>query len=167
MVELLLACATTVSVAVLAGVLRQRRQAAADALSGYARTRSLDFDARRLRVDGLEGSVPFVVDLVRLEGHVCTRVAAGAARGRCLRVRLVARPWRVRAEDDATAGAALERASEATRTLRTREGLWLASDGARVVCVWPGVERDGDLLDAARRVVTTLADTRPPEAPYR
>ena len=167
MVEILLACATAAGAAVLAGLARQRRRAAAEVLARYARRSGLAFRPDRLRIEGHEGAVGFVIDLARFDGRVCTRVAARASRGRCLRVRLVARPFGVRAEDEDAAGAALERTSDAVGALRTRDGLWLASDGALVVCAWPGVEADAEVLDAARRVVAEVADTRPPDAPYR
>ena len=157
-----------------AGVARRRRKAAAHALERYARSRDLRFAEDRTtsvpRIDGVEAGVPFAIDLVRLDGRACTRVVARAPRGRCMKLRLApsaAGPARLRAEDPAALREPLGQSEGALRILEARDGVWVASDGVRVVCAWPGVDANERLLDAARALVVTLADTRIPEAPYR
>ncbi len=182
--EIVVVVATVGIASVLAGVARARRRAAVRVLEAYARARALRFEAAPARVEGVRGAVPFVVDHVRLDGRVCTRVTARAPRGRALRLRLVPRGvtggrlsppraldqlWALRSRpaDAALAESTLERAHDELRLLRSREAVWIASDGQRVVCAWAGTEEDVHVLDAACRTVTCLAGTHVPDAPYR
>lgn len=182
--EVVLVVAAVGIASVLAGVARARRRAAARVLEVYGRARELRFQAAPARVEGLHGAVPFVVDHVRLDGRVCTRVTAHAPRGRAVRLRLVprgraagrlspARPldqlWALRARPDEAplARSTLARTDDDLRLLRSREAVWIASDGQRVVCAWAGTEEDVHVLDAACRTVTSLAGTHVPDAPYR
>lgn len=166
-----LACTTALVAIAAAAVLHRRRQRTLAMLAAYAEARAYRFvaGAPAPRVEGGEGGIPFAIDLVRLEGRVNTRVTARAPRGRCPRLRLVpgrATP-RLRSEHPDLLREPLARREDALRTLRARDGVWIASDGARVVCAWPGLEDDPRLLDAARLLVTTLADTHVPDVPYR
>jgi hypothetical protein len=176
--EILVACTAMLAAAggaaAAAGLARQRRKTAAQALERYARSRDLRFAEDRAtsapRIDGVEAGIAFAIDLVRLDGRACTRVVACAPRGRCMKLRLApsaAGPARLRAEDPAALREPLGQREGALRILGARDGVWVASDGARVVCAWPGVDGDASLLDAARALVVTLAETRVAEAPYR
>ncbi len=127
-------------------------------------------------LEGRDGDLVYVIDVVRLEGRLCTRVSARAPRGRSVRLRLwrrdatgtdVTDAYEVRARDASAAREAVEDAAGALLRLTVREDLWLASDGTRVVCAWTGIEPDARVLDAACEAVVRVARTHAPEAPYR
>jgi hypothetical protein len=48
-----------------------------------------------------------------------------------------------------------------------RRGVWLSSDGHKVMVSWRGMESDPLVLDAARDAVIGVAAWHRPEAPYR
>lgn len=176
MLEVVLACASTGVLVGWAGLAHQRRVVALRGFEAYGHARRLRVvapdpahAARAPRLEGAEGEVPVAIDVVRLDGRVWTRVVAKAPRGRCLVLRLVPAEGDVRllAHDLPAARVVADAARPSLRVLGLRAGLWLASDGGKVVCAWPGIEQEGRILDAAIEAVAAVARSHLPEAPYR
>jgi hypothetical protein len=196
MIELVVLGATLAIAAGASGAKARRRVLAARTLERYAKWRAhLYVPAARTkespRVEGAKSDVSFIIDLVKIRGHLKTRVRAPVAKGPSAKLAIVQRTAIGRAllgrdRDDATVGIdAFDRAyrihgmtpGEARTWLDTtidqlaildeRSDVWLGSDGATVTLAWAGVEMNPLLLDAARDVVVSLASWHRPDRPYR
>jgi hypothetical protein len=198
MIELLVIGATLAIAAGASGAQARRRVLAARTLERYAKWRSHIFvpGKRRRdspRVEGTKNEVTFTIDLVKMSGHLKTRVRAPVTRGTGSRIAVVQRGalgralrTRSRAQDDVAVGieafdaayqmhgmapdeakAWLEESMEDLVCLDERTDVWLGSDGATVTLAWAGVEMNPMLLDSARDIVVSLASWHRPEFPYR
>lgn len=196
MIELVVLGATLAIAAGATSVQVRRRILAARSLERYARWRShLYIPAPRgkesPRVEGTKGEVGFTIDLVKVSGHLRTRVRAPVAKGPGARIAVVqrgslGRALRTRTEDEVEVG--LEAFDNAFRLhgmaadearewlaeslahlviLDARTDVWLGSDGATVTLAWGGVEMNPLLIDAARDLTVSLASWHRPEFPYR
>lgn len=199
MIELLVIGATLAIAAGASGAQARRRMMAARTLERYAKWRSHMFvpGKRRSdspRVEGTKNDVPFTIDLVKIKGHLRTRVRAAVTKSSGARIAVVqrgaiGRALRSRsrpAEDEVEVGieafddayrmhgmapdeakAWLEGSMKDLVCLDERTDVWLGSDGAMVTLAWGGVEMNPMLLDSARDVVVSLASWHRPEFPYR
>lgn len=196
MIELVVLGATLALAAGASGARVRRRVIAARTLERYAQWRSHRYvpaprSGASPRVEGTKDDVAFAIDLVRVRGHVRTRVCADVAKGPGRKIAIVQRGQVSRAlgklEGEAIEvgiaafdgayrmhGMVPEEAREFLgKTLAhlvcldERRDVWLGSDGAKVSLLWSGVERNPMLLDAARDVVVSLAAWHRPEVPYR
>jgi hypothetical protein len=196
MIELVVLGATLALAAGASGAQVRRRIHAARTLERYAQWRShLYVPAARAkespRVEGTKGDVAFTIDLVKISGHLKTRVRARVTRAPGAKVAIVqrgsiGRALRLRADDEVVVGvdafdqayrfhgmasdearAWLEDAMKDLVCLDERHDVWLGSDGATVTLTWSGVEMNPLLLDSARDVVVSLASWHRPEFPYR
>ncbi len=196
MIELVVLGATLAIAAGASGARVRRRIVARRTFERYATWRAHRFvPAARgeasPRVEGTKDDVAFTMDLVRVRGHVRTRVAAPVLKGPGAKITIVQRSPIARALDTRDEGtmevgiAAFDGAyrihgmvpDEARVWLETtlahlvcldeRRDVWLGSDGATVSLLWSGVEMNPLLLDAARDVVVSLAAWHRPEVPYR
>jgi hypothetical protein len=196
MIELVVLGATLAIAAGASGAQVRRRILAARSLERYARWRSHAFvpaprGKESPRVEGTKGEVAFTIDLVKVSGHLRTRVRAPVTKGPGPRVAVVqrgslGRALRTRADDEVEVG--LEAFDSAYRLhgmaadearewlgeslahlviLDERTDVWLGSDGATVTLAWGGVEMNPLLIDAARDLVVSLASWHRPEFPYR
>ena len=196
MIELVVLGATLAIAAGASGAQARRRILAARTLERYARWRAhLYVPAKRgkesPRVEGSKGDVAFTIDLVKISGHLRTRVCAPVTKGPGARIAVVqrgalGRALHARAADETPVGlptfdtayrihgmapdearAWLEESMAHLVCLDERSDVWLGSDGAKVTLAWGGVEMNPLLLDAARDVVVSLASWHRPEFPYR
>lgn len=139
------------------------------------------------RVVGTKDDVAYTVELVRLDDEVRTRISATATRGRApvlsvlqQGVFMTTKEPVLRIGDDAFDAAYLvtkgtshdaEGLRQTTRALLLladrRRGVWLSSDGLKVMLSWRGAESDPLVLDAARDAVVGVAAWHRPESPYR
>ena len=196
MIEILILGATLAIAAGASGAQVRRRILAARSLERYSRWRSHLFvpaprGQESPRVEGTKGDVTFTIDLVKVAGHLRTRVRAPVTKGPGARVAVVqrgrlGRALRVPASEEAEIG--LEAFDSAYRLhgmapdearewlagslahliiLDERSDVWLGSDGATVTLAWGGVEMNPLLIDAARDLVVSLASWHRPEFPYR
>ena len=198
MIELVVLGATLAIAAGASGVQVRRRILAARSLERYARWRSHVYipaprGKESPRVEGTKGEVAFTIDLVKVSGHLRTRVRAPVAKGPGARIAVVQRGslgralrTRTRADDEVEVG--LEAFDNAFRLhgmaadearewlaeslghlviLDERTDVWLGSDGATVTLTWGGVEMNPLLIDAARDLTVSLASWHRPELPYR
>ena len=174
----------------------RRRIRAARTLERYARWRSHAFvpaprGNESPRVEGTKSDVSFTVDLVKISGHLRTRVRAPVAKGPGARIAVaqrgaLGRALRTRSADEPLLGIEAfdsaytlhGMAADEARTwleeslahlvcLDERSDVWLGSDGATVTLAWGGVEMNPLLIDAARDLVVSLASWQRPEFPYR
>jgi hypothetical protein len=195
-IELVLLGASLALAAGASGAQARRRIHAARTLERYAQWRGHVYvpGKRRKaspRVEGMKSDVTFTIDLVRVKGHLRTRVTAPVSKRPGARVAVVQRSALGRAlggrEDGETvvgidafdnayrlhgmapdeARAWLEESMKDLVCLDERSGVWLGSDGATVTLAWSGVERNPMLLDSARDVVVSLASWHRPDFPYR
>lgn len=196
MIELVVLGATLALAAGASGARVRRRILAARTFERYARWRSHQYvpaprGSASPRVEGTKDEITFIMDLVRVRGHVRTRVSAPVAKGPGAKLAIVQRGHVSRAigkrSDDGVEvgidafdnayrihGMVPEEAREWLQKslahlvcLDERRDVWLGSDGAKVTLLWSGVERNPVLLDAARDVVVSLAAWHRPEVPYR
>ena len=196
MIELVVLGATLALAVGASGAQARRRVVAARTLERYANWRAHMFvpGARRKespRVEGTKDDVAFTIDLVKIKGHLRTRVRAPVTKGPGARLAVVqrgaiGRALRSRADDEVEVGIApfdhaytvhgmvpeearawLEETLEDLVMLDERSDVWLGSDSATVTLMWGGVEMNPLLLDAARDVVVSLASWHRPEFPYR
>lgn len=196
MIELVVLGATLALAAGASGAQARRRIVAARTLERYAKWRSHLFvpAARRKespRVEGTLNDVTFTIDLVRVSGHLKTRVRAPVTKASSAKIAIVQRgaigralgtraheesPVGIASFDDAyrvhgmapdEAKAWLEKTMEDLVCLDERHDVWLGSDGGAVTLTWSGVEMNPVLLDSARDVVVSLAAWHRPEFPYR
>lgn len=196
MIELVVLGATLAIAAGASGAQVRRRILAARTLERYAKWRSHSFVPAALgkdspRVEGTTGDVSFIVDLVRISGHLRTRVRAPVTKRPGARIAVVqrggiGRALRTRRADETEVGIdAFDNAyrlhgmaADEARTwlgeslahlvcLDERSDVWLGSDGATVTLAWGGVEMNPLLIDAARDLVVSLASWHRPELPYR
>jgi hypothetical protein len=196
MIELVVLGATLAIAAGASGAQVRRRVLAARTLERYATWRAhLYVPAARgkesPRVEGTKDEVRFTIDLVKVSGHLRTRVRAPVTKGLGTKVAIVqrgalGRALRTRAPDEVAVGvelfdvayrahgmtpeearAWLEGSAAHLVCLDARSDVWLGSDGATVTLTWSGVEMNPLLLDAARDVVVSLATWHRPERPYR
>ena len=196
MIEILILGATLANAAGASGARVRRRILAARSLERYARWRSHTYiPAARghesPRVEGSKSEVAFTVDLVKVSGHLRTRVRAPVTKGPGARVAIVqrggiGRALRSRTEGETEVG--IEAFDNAYRLhgmapdeardwlgeslahlviLDERADVWLGSDGATVTLAWGGVEMNPLVIDAARDLVVSLASWHRPEFPYR
>ena len=196
MIELLVLGATLAIAAGASGAQARRRIVAARTLERYAKWRSHLFvpGKRRRdspRVEGTKSDVAFTIDLVKVSGHLRTRVCAPVTKGPGARIAVVqrgaiGRALRTRTADEVEVGivafdnayrmhgmapdeakAWLEGSMKDLVCLDERTDVWLGSDGATVTLAWGGVEMNPMLLDSARDIVVSLASWHRPEFPYR
>lgn len=196
MIELVVLGATLVIAAGASGAQARRRVLAARTLQRYAEWRAHLYVPGKQRkqsprVEGVKNAIGFTIDLVRVKGHLRTRVTAPVAKGLGARIAIVQRSGiqralRTRDQDETLVGIdAFDNAyrlhgmaPDEARTwldesmkdlvcLDERSDVWLGSDGATVTLAWSGVERNPMLLDSARDVVVSLASWHRPEFPYR
>jgi hypothetical protein len=197
MIELVVLGATLAIAAGASGAQARRRVVAARTLERYAKWRSHLYvpGARRKespRVEGTTNDVAFTIDLVKIKGHLKTRVRAPVTKGTSARLAIVqrgaiGRVLRTKSDDELSvvgieafdrayrvhgmapdeARAWLETTIDDLAILDERNDVWLGSDGATVTLAWSGVEMNPLLLDAARDVVVSLASWHRPEFPYR
>lgn len=196
MIELVVLGATLAIAAGASGAQARRRVLAARTLERYAKWRSHLFvpGPRRKespRVEGTKNDVAFTIDLVKIRGHLRTRVRAPVTKGPGARLAIVqrgpiGRALGTRAADAVEVGIAafdhaysvhgmapdevrawLEGSMEDLVMLDERSDVWLGSDGATVTLAWGGVEMNPLLLDAARDISVSLASWHRPEFPYR
>jgi hypothetical protein len=196
MIELVVLGATLAIAAGASGAQARRRILAARTLERYARWRSHLYvpAARRKdspRVEGTKTDVAFTIDLVKIKGHLRTRVRAPVTKGPGARIAVVQRgslgralrtkgggevevgieafdrAYRVHGMAPNEARAWLEGTIENLVCLDERSDVWLGSDGATVTLAWGGVEMNPLLLDSARDVVVSLASWHRPDFPYR
>ncbi|MBX3188847.1 MAG: hypothetical protein KF819_17645 [Labilithrix sp.] len=193
MIELVVLGATLALAAGASGAQVRRRVLAARALERYAKWRQHQFvpasrHARSPRVEGAKNDVSFTIDLVRVSGHVRTRVCAPVTKGPGAKIAIVQRgvfaralrtadepvgiaafdvAYRVHGMAAPEARAWLEETLDSLVCLDERSDVWLGSDGATVTLAWGGVEMNPLLLDAARDVVVSLASWHRPDFPYR
>lgn len=196
MIELVVFGATLAIAAGASGAQARRRTLAARTLERYATWREHVFvpGARRKespRVEGTTSDVPFTIDLVKINGHLRTRVRAPVTKGPGARFAIVQRGRLARAlrsRDEATldvgiaafddaytvhgmtpdeARAWLGNTLEDLIMLDERSDVWLGSDSATVTVMWGGIEMNPLLLDAARDVAVSLSSWHRPEFPYR
>jgi hypothetical protein len=196
MIELLVLGATLAIAAGASGAQARRRVLAARTLERYAKWRSHMFvpGKRRRespRVEGTKNDVAFTIDLVKIAGHLRTRVRAPVTKGPGARIAVVQRGALGRAlgsrtSDEVEVGIAafdsayrmhgmapdeakawLEESMKDLVCLDERTDVWLGSDGATVTLAWGGVEMNPMLLDSARDIVVSLASWHRPEFPYR
>jgi hypothetical protein len=196
MIELVVLGATLALAAGASGAQVRRRVLAARALQRYAKWRQHEFVASTRaspspRVQGTKDEVSFTIDLVRVSGHVRTRVCAPVTKGPGAKIAIVQRgsiaralgtntadavpvgipafdaAYRVHGMAPGEARAWLEETMEDLVCLDERSDVWLGSDGAKVTLAWGGVEMNPLLLDAARDVVVSLAAWHRPDFPYR
>jgi hypothetical protein len=196
MIELVVLGATLAIAAGASGAQARRRILAARTLERYAKWRSHFYvPAARgnesPRVEGTKNDVSFTIDLVKVKGHLKTRVRAPVTKGPSAKLAIVqrgtmGRALRTRAHDAievgieafdrsysvhgmaaAEARAWLDASMEDLVVLDERHDVWLGSDGATVTLAWSGVEMNPLLLDSARDVVVSLACWHRPEFPYR
>lgn len=174
-------------VALFAGADRgQTRRRARESFRAYATSRSLRFEpasAGQLspRILGAED----VTELYRLGGVLRTRTSSAPRNGRGLVFAVAQRghfelgvsaplSLAALAEDYVRTGGTatdLDRLEVAVDPLlllasRRRE-VWLVGDGASIALSWRGLERDPQILDAARAAVIALAAERGTPDPYR
>lgn len=175
-------------VALFAGADRgQTRRRARESFRAYAASRGLRFEPATSgqmspRILGAEGET---TDLCRLGGVLRTRTAAATSHARGLVLSVAQRgqfelgestpvPLAALAEEYVRAGGTatdLDRLEVAAGPLallagRRRE-VWLVGDGATMTLSWRGLERDPQILDAARAAVLALAAERGTPDPYR
>lgn len=199
MIELLVIGATLAIAAGASGAQARRRVLAARTLERYAKWRSHTFVPGKSRkdsprVEGMKNDVTFTIDLVKISGHLRTRVRAAVTKSSGARIAIVQRGsigralrTRTRPADDEVevgieafdssyrlhgmapdeAKAWLEESMKDLVCLDERTDVWLGSDGATVTLAWGGVEKNPMLLDSARDVVVSLASWHRPEFPYR
>ena len=196
MIELVVLGATLAIAAGASGARVRRRILAARTLERYATWRSHLFvpaprGAESPRVEGTKNSVAFTVDLIKISGHLRTRVRAPVTKGPGPRVAVAqrgafGRALRTRAADETEVGIEafdvayrlhgmaadearvwLEESLAHLVCLDERSDVWLGSDGATVTLAWGGVEMNPVLIDAARDLVVSLASWHRPEFPYR
>lgn len=194
MIELVVLGATLALAAGASGAQARRRIVAARTLERYAKWRSHFFvpaprGRESPRVEGTKNEVAFTIDLVKISGHVRTRVRGAVTRSNGARLAIVQRSGLARAlktRGEVEVGVAafdhayrvhgmtpdemcvwLEESLQHLVCLDERSDVWLGSDGATVTLTWGGVERNPVLLDAARDVVISLASWHRPELPYR
>ncbi len=196
MIELVVLGATLALAAGASGAQARRRIVAARTLERYAKWRAHFFvpaprGRESPRVEGTKNEVAFTIDLVKIKGHVRTRVRAAVTRSSGARLAIVqrsgiGRALKTRVEGEVEVGVAafdhayrvhgmtpeemvvwLEESLQHLVCLDERSDVWLGSDGATVTLTWAGVERNPLLLDAARDVVISLAGWHRPELPYR
>lgn len=196
MIELVVLGATLAIAAGASGAQVRRRILAARTLERYAKWRAHLFvpaprGKESPRVEGTKGDVSFIVDLVRISGHLRTRVRAPVTKGPGARVAVVqrggiGRALRTRTSDETEVGieafdnayrlhgmaadearAWLQESLAHLVCLDERSDVWLGSDGATVTLAWGGVEMNPLLIDAARDLVVSLASWHRPEFPYR
>ncbi len=196
MIELVVLGATLAIAAGASGAHARRRTQAARTLERYAKWRSHLYvpGAQRKdspRVEGSKEEVAFTIDLVKIGGHLKTRVRASVTKGPGAKVAIVqrgalGRALRTRGADELEVGieafdhayrvhgmspdevrAWLEASMGNLVMLDERNDVWLGSDGATVTLAWAGVEMNPLLLDSARDVVVSLASWHRPEFPYR
>ena len=196
MIELVVLGATLAIAAGASGARVRRRILAARTFERYARWRSHLFvpaprGKESPRVEGTKNSVNFTVDLVKISGHLRTRVRAPVTKGRGARLAVVqrgaiGRALRTRSTDETEVGidafdnsyrlhgmapdearAWLEESLAHLVCLDERSDVWLGSDGATVTLAWAGVEMNPLLIDAARDLVVSLASWHRPQFPYR
>ncbi|HSO34785.1 MAG TPA: hypothetical protein VLT33_19760 [Labilithrix sp.] len=196
MIELVVLGATLAIAVGASGAQVRRRILAARSLERYASWRSHVFvpavrGKESPRVEGTKGDVAFTVDLVRISGHLRTRVRAPVTKGPGARIAIVqrgtlGRALRSRADGETRVG--IDAFDDAYRLhgmasdealvwlgeslahlviLDERRDVWLGSDGATVTLAWGGVEMNPLLIDAARDLVVSLASWHRPELPYR
>ena len=198
MIELVVLGATLAIAAGASGAQVRRRVLAARTLERYAKWRSHLFvpaprGKESPRVEGTKSEVAFTIDLVKISGHLRTRVRAPVTKGpgakiavvqrgaigRALRTRSVAadetevgidafdHAFRLHGMAADEARAWLEESLAHLVCLDERSDVWLGSDGATVTLAWAGVEMNPLLIDAARDLVVSLATWHRPEFPYR
>ncbi len=196
MIELVVLGATLAIAAGASGAQLRRRILAARSLERYAKWRAHRFvPAARgnesPRVEGTKSDVLFSIDLVKVKGHLRTRVHAPVLKGPGARIAIVQRgamgralgargadetPVGVNAFDDAyrlhgmDADLARDWLVESLAhlvCLDERSDVWLGSDGSTVTLAWAGVEMNPLLIDAARDLVVSLATWHRPDSPYR
>lgn len=196
MIELVVLGATLAIAAGASGAQVRRRILAARTLERYAKWRSHLFvpaprGKESPRVEGTKSDVSFIVDLVRISGHLRTRVRAPVTKGPGARIAVVqrgaiGRALHTRSPDETEVGIdAFDNAyrlhgmaADEARTwlaeslahlvcLDERSDVWLGSDGATVTLAWGGVEMNPLLIDAARDLVVSLASWHRPDFPYR
>lgn len=188
--------ATLALAAGASGAQARRRIHAAKALERYAQWRQHRYVPGKKRresprVEGVKNEIAFTIDLVRVKGHLRTRVTAAVAKGPGARIAVVqrgalGRALRSREADETVVGVDafddayrlhgmspdearvwLEESMKDLVCLDERSDVWLGSDGATVTLAWSGVERNPMLLDSARDVVVSLASWHRPPLPYR
>lgn len=196
MIELVVLGATLAIAAGASGAQARRRRLAARTLERYAKWRSHLFvpaprGKESPRVEGTNNDVSFTVDLVKVSGHLRTRVRAPVSKGPGPKIAVVqrgamGRALRVRSADETVVGldafdnayrlhgmapdearAWLEESLAHLVCLDERNDVWLGSDGGTVTLAWAGVEMNPLLIDAARDLVVSLASWHRPEFPYR
>jgi hypothetical protein len=196
MIELVVLGATLAIAAGASGAQARRRIVAARTLERYAKWRAHLYvpGASRKespRVEGIKNEVAFTIDLVKIKGHLKTRVRAPVTKGPSAKLAIVqrgaiGRALRTRSDDEVGVGieafdrayrvhgmapdearAWLEASMDDLAILDERNDVWLGSDGATVTLAWSGVEMNPLLLDSARDVVVSLASWHRPEFPYR
>ena len=196
MIELVVLGATLAIAAGASGAQVRRRILANRTLERYAKWRAHLFvpaprGKESPRVEGTRGDVSFIVDLVRISGHLRTRVRAPVTKGPGARVAIVqrggiGRALGTRSADETEVGieafdnayrlhgmaadearAWLQESLAHLVCLDERSDVWLGSDGATVTLAWGGVEMNPLLIDAARDLVVGLASWHRPEFPYR
>lgn len=164
----------------------QARRRARESFRAYATSRSLRFEPAALgrgspRIVGTDDTT----DLYRLGGVLRTRSAATASHGRGLVLAIAQRdqfdlpktsPLHVGA-----LGKTFVRVSGAPADLdfldaiatplgllaERRREIWLIGNGSAITVSWRGLERDPQVLDAARAIVLALAEHRSQTEPYR
>lgn len=175
-------------VALFAGADRgQTRRRARESFRAYATSRALRFEPASSgqvspRILGTEDET---TDLHRLGGVLRTRTSAATRHGRGLVLSVAQRgqfelgasapvPVAALADDYVRTGGTptdLDRLEVATAPLallaRRRREVWLVGDGATITLSWRGLERDPQILDAARAAVIALAAERGTPDPYR
>lgn len=199
MIELIVIGATLAIAAGASGAHARRRVMAARTLERYAKWRAHMFVPGKgrkdsPRVEGTKNDVSFTIDLVKISGHLRTRVRAAVTKSSGARIAVVQRGalgralrTRTKPQDDEVevgieafdnayrmhgmapdeAKAWLEESMKDLVCLDERTDVWLGSDGAMVTLAWGGVEMNPMLLDSARDVVVSLASWHRPEFPYR
>ena len=197
MIELVVLGATLAIAAGASGAQARRRVLASRTLERYAKWRSHVYvpgtrGQDSPRVEGTKEEIAFTIDLVKIRGHLKTRVRAPVSKGPGVKVAVVQRGALDRALRSGADGDAVEVGIDAfdrafrvhgmapveARTwletsmanlviLDERHDVWLGSDGATVTLLWSGVEMNPLLLDAASDVAASLARWHRPEFPYR
>jgi len=164
----------------------QARRRARESFRAYATSRGLRFEPPALgrsspRVIG-EGDT---TDLYRLGGILRTRTSASASHGRGLVLAIAQRDQfdlpKTSALHVASLTKAFVRVSGAPADLdfldaiaptlgllaERRREIWLIGDGGAITVSWRGLEKDPQVLDAARAIVVALAEHRSQTEPYR
>lgn len=196
MIELVVLGATLALAAGASGAQARRRVLASRALQRYASWRKHQFvpatrTSRSPRVEGTKDDVSFTIDLLKVSGHIRTRVCAPVTKGPGAKIAIAQRSSIARALGTETPGAGpvgipafdaayqlhgmapddarawLEETMEDLVCLDERSHVWLGSDGAKVTLMWGGIEMNPLLLDSARDVVVSLAAWHRPDFPYR